>query len=143
MLKGFVENEDKPYNLMMILGRNIEAGVEMPPEMILGIVEIIEKKIRWTPIEEFFQLFPPIKRYADDGMWDYKSTKNMIEKDFGETFGKDDFKKLLMTKCYENRYVTRIGIAWVTSISDIKRRVTGTSVMESFFGEKGLPTSTT
>ncbi|MBN6886996.1 hypothetical protein ACUXCC_002003 [Cytobacillus horneckiae] len=132
IITTFLENKDKPYNLMLILGRNIEVGVTFPPDLMISLVDVIEKKIRWTPIDEFFQLFPPVKRYEDDGIWDYKSTLEMVANKFGETFGKDDFKYLLMTSCYENKFIQNIGFAWMDAISDLRQQQTGMSVMEEF-----------
>lgn len=126
------------YNNLIILGRNLEGKHEYSPELILAWVGKIEEQLRWTPVADFFRLFPPIKRYADDGTWDYHSTLDMIQREYGETFGKDALKHLLMTSCYENRFVQNIGYAWMDAVSDLNKRVTGKSVAAQFFEEKGL-----
>lgn len=118
------------YRNLLVLGRKLKAGVKYEPEQIIMAISLIEEQLMWTPIEDFFRLFPPIKRYADDGMWDYKSTLQMIERDFGERFGKGDFTTLLMTKCYENPFVHAVGIAFMKATAELYRRQTGKSLVE-------------
>ncbi|MGG2091901.1 hypothetical protein AB1283_04110 [Bacillus sp. S13(2024)] len=96
------------YNLLIRFGRFLDQGHEFEPEIVLATIEFINKKLQWTPVEDFFRVFPPIKEFEDDGSWDYKSTLEYIKENYGERFGKDDFIDLLMTHCYENRYVREL-----------------------------------
>jgi hypothetical protein len=129
-----------PYSNLIILGRNIvlkrKQGEKHDPEYILAWVNQIEEQLRWTPVKDFFRLFPPVKRYADDGVWDYNSTLKAISEDFGERFGKDDVKMLLMTSCYENKFIRAVGLAYITSISQIQRERTGRDPMQEFLNQK-------
>jgi len=123
------------YRNLIILGRNIRNGAKYEPEEILAVVHKIEEQLMWTPIEDFFRLFPPIKRYEDDGSWNYQSTLEMIKSEFGERFGKDDLIKLPMTHCYENKFVQTVGIKFMLSISELHRRRTGVTLAERVFRE--------
>ena len=123
------------YRNLIILGRNIRNGAKYEPEEILAFVHKIEEQLMWTPIEDFFRLFPPIKRYEDDGTWNYQNTLEMIKSEFGERFGKDDLSKLLLTPCYENKFVLAVGLKFMLSISELHRRRTGMTLIEQFFKE--------
>lgn len=135
-----------PYNHLIKLGRILKDHktaselAEQYPSETLGCIESIDRQMRFTKVSDFFSLFPPIKRYADDGVWDYKSTLSMIEKRLGTHFGKDDFKHLLMSECYENKFVHLVGYAFMCSISRIHKQRTGTSAFEKFFAEQGVRT---
>ncbi|GMA52013.1 hypothetical protein GCM10025857_68190 [Alicyclobacillus contaminans] len=106
------------------------------PEEVVAFVEATDRQVRFTPVADFFSLFPPIKRYADDGMWDYHSTLRMIEERLGTHFGKDEFKHLLMSDCYENRFVHLVGYAFMLAISELYKRQTGMSAFEAFLMEQ-------
>ncbi|MBA2878007.1 hypothetical protein HNR63_001061 [Anoxybacillus kamchatkensis] len=118
------------YRNLIVLGRNIRNGAQYKPEEILAFVHTIEEQLRWTPTEDFFCLFPPIKRYEDDGSWSYHGTLEMINREFGERFGKNDFLKLLMTHCYDNKFVRIVGIKFLLATSTIYRKRTGMSLAE-------------
>lgn len=129
--RGEIVNRQKNgYRNLLVLGRNLKAGAKYEPEEIIAAISLIEEQLLWTPVEDFFRLFPPIKRYTDDGTWDYKSTLKMIEEDLGERFGKGDFLKLLMMGCYENPFVNRVGIAFMKATSELYRKKTGKSLLE-------------
>ncbi|WP_010278896.1 hypothetical protein [Paenibacillus senegalensis] len=102
------------------------------PELIISLVEDAEKAIQWTSVQNFFSLFPPIKRYKDDGTWCFKSTKQMIQEDMGDKFGKDDLKLLLSSKCYENKFIHLVGFAFMVAASELYERHTGQDIMDGF-----------
>jgi hypothetical protein len=102
------------------------------PGLILQFVDAVDHQLLWTSTDEFFSVFTPIKRYADDGMWDYKSTMEMRKERLGTHFGKDDFKQILMTKCHENRYLHLVGISFMWSISRIHMMKTGGNLALDF-----------
>jgi len=102
------------------------------PELILGFVESVERQLRFTEVDEFFALFPPIKRYGDDGTWDYNSTLEMRRDRLGTHFGKDDFKHLIMSSCYENRFVQLVGLSFMCSISSMHKKQTGRILITEF-----------
>ncbi|MFD2334740.1 hypothetical protein ACFSR7_36315 [Cohnella sp. GCM10020058] len=108
------------------------------PHIVLTIVNAADKELRWTKVSEFFSLFPPIKRYEDDGTWCYNSTKKMIREDFRETFGKGDIKMLLMTRCYENKFFHLVGFAYMCATSELSKRKTGESLVTRMIRE-GVP----
>lgn len=118
------------YRNLLVLGRNIKSGARYTPEEFIVYVSKIEEQLMWTPTKDFFRLFPPIKRYEDDGSWSYHSTLEMINREFGERFGKGDFLKLLMTHCYENKFVQIVGIKFMLATSEIYRRKTGLSLAQ-------------
>jgi hypothetical protein len=125
-----VDRQKLGYRNLLVLGRNIKHGARYTPEEIIAFVSKIEEQLMWTPTKDFFRLFPPIKRYEDDGSWSYHSTLEMIDREFGERFGKGDFLKLLMTHCYENKFVQLVGIKFLLSTSELYRRRTGMSLAE-------------
>ncbi|WP_041638026.1 hypothetical protein [Anoxybacillus flavithermus] len=118
------------YRNLLVLGRNIKHGARYTPEEIIAFVSKIEEQLMWTPTKDFFRLFPPIKRYEDDGSWSYHDTLKMINREFGERFGKNDFLKLLMTHCYENKFVQMVGIKFMLATSEIYRKKTGLSLAQ-------------
>ncbi|MCP1355055.1 hypothetical protein [Aneurinibacillus migulanus] len=124
-----------PYNAIVIVGRNLISGHEYTPEQIIGIVDFIDKKLKWKSVDEFFEIFPPIKRYKNDGIWDYHSTLEMRRKRLGERFTGNDFKMLIMTTCYENKYLSEIGFAWMIAVSELSKRTTGKSTFERFIND--------
>jgi hypothetical protein len=121
------------YNLIIRFGRMISNGHKFEPELVLSTIQYIDKELRWTPIADFFTLFPPIKNHEDDGTWDYKTTNEMIQRDLGERFGKGDFLHLLMNRCYENKYLEFVGMAFVIATSDMSRKRTGRHLLTEFF----------
>ncbi|QOY36823.1 hypothetical protein AWH56_003990 [Anaerobacillus isosaccharinicus] len=93
-------NINNPYNSIITIGKALKDGARPADFDLVRLVEILEKQLRWTSVDQFFQVFPPIKNYQEDGTWCYKSTLEMIKTEFGERFCKDDFKKLLLKwKC--------------------------------------------
>ncbi|WP_027725452.1 hypothetical protein [Tuberibacillus calidus] len=124
------------YNLLIRFGRYLDEGKEFKPEVVLSTVEYIDRKLRWTPVKDFFRLFPPIKDYDNEsGWWDYQSTLEMIKNDFGKRFGKDDFKHLLMNACYENRFVQEVGVAYLKAIRRMSIRKIGRDPVAEFLNE--------
>jgi hypothetical protein len=103
------------------------------PEIVLAFVESIDKQLLWTSTDDFFSIFTPIKRYADDGMWDYHSTMKMRKERLGTHFGKDDFKHVIMTDCHQNKFLHLIGISFMWSISRMYQKQTGDSLLNGFF----------
>lgn len=106
------------------------------PDVILGFVESIDKQLQWTKIDDFFTVFTPIKRYANDDTWDYKSTMEMIQDDLGTHFGKDDFKRLIMNSCFNNKYLPLLGFAFMTSISSMHGKQTGRNLFLDFLNNQ-------
>lgn len=102
------------------------------PEQVLAFVNMIDQQLRFTKVDDFFSLFPPIKRYKDDGIWDYKSTMQMRKEELGSHFGKDAFKNLIMTTCYENKYLRLVGLSFMWSISRVHENRTGRDMLEDF-----------
>lgn len=123
----------KPYNLIIRLGRALNDGVELDPEKLVAIVDIIDREMRWKSVDEFFKFFPPIKNYEDDGFWTYKDAVEYIKNNFGERFTKDDFYKLLMTHLYESPHLQIIGSKYMLALSELNRRRTGISLATQFF----------
>ena len=130
------------YEMLLKLGRKLGSHsgaseyARSNPESVLSTVATAEKALLWTKIGDFFSLFPPIKRYDDDGSWDYKSTLQMIKKDFGTSFGKDDLKMLLMSKCYENKFIHLVGFAYMLAVSEVMKRATGEGALARFMREE-------
>lgn len=126
------------YDILLKLGRklgNHKRASELAksdPQMILSAVTAAERALLWKKVSDFFSLFPPIKRYDDDGSWDYHSTMKMIQEDLGTTFGKDDLKMLLMSRCYENRFIGLVGLAYMLAVSEMWRRTTGEDAFTRF-----------
>lgn len=136
------------YAAIIRFGRLLESKtttrkiVSEKPEIVLGFVESVDKALLWTSIDDFFLLFPPIKRYENDGTWDYASTQEMRKNRLGTHFGKDDFKHLLMTTCYENKFAQNVGYAFIESISSMHNRLTGRNMMVDFFESQGVTVHT-
>jgi len=130
------------YEMLLKLGRKLRdhtgtsETARRNPELIISTVVAAERSLLWTKVDDFFSLFPPIKRYEDDGSWDYKSTLQMIESDLGTSFGKDDLKMLLMSKCYENKYIHLVGFAYMIAVSEMMKRATGESAFVRFMREE-------
>jgi hypothetical protein len=138
-MNGYSEFEGRmemdAYNLLIRFGRMLEDGHKFSPELVLSTVQYIDNNLRWTPVEDFFRLFPPLKRYEDDGSWDYNSTLDFRKERFGERFGKDDFLELLMNTTYENRFLRRVGLAFMLATSRIRKRRTGMTMVEEFLNK--------
>lgn len=130
-------NNNNPYNSIIIIGKALTNGMKPADLDIVATVDNLERQLQWTRVDQFFQVFPPIKNYQEDGTWCYKSTMEMIRTEFGERFSKDDFKKLLMTRCYENRYLSALGLSWVIAVSNLRRKETGISAIEEFLNGEG------
>jgi hypothetical protein len=132
------QSTGKTYAQLIKFGRMLENHhkaqlmSEERPEVILAIVDSIDRQITWTKIDDFFSLFPPLKRYVDDGRWNYKSTLEMREEELGTYFGKDDFKYLLMTHCYENKFLRLIGLAFAWSVGRAHKQITGSELLDTF-----------
>ncbi|GEM_PF-1339988 len=129
------------YGMLVRLGRIAINHPNLPeekPEAFIHAAQYMERELIFTPIDDFFSLFPPIKRYCDDGSWDYASTNKMRKERFGTHFGKGDLPHLLMTGCYENRFVQRFGLALMMSIRvEHERRTGGDLIQEAFAKMKG------
>jgi hypothetical protein len=114
-----MDHAKNPYNILIWMGRMLDDKfffkyvVDQAPQVVVAYVNYLDQMMWLRPIDEFFRLFPPIKRYGDDGMWDYHSTLAMIRSEFGPIFCANDLKELLMTACYENRYVQNVGLAYM------------------------------
>ncbi|KON87487.1 hypothetical protein AF332_12045 [Sporosarcina globispora] len=110
------------YNQLIKLGRKIKSDKSIKdrsPEYIVNEIDSIEKKLQWSSIDDFFKLFPPVKKNADDGTWNYKSALEFIRINFGERFGRDDFKKIITNGLYENPYLFKVGVAYLISLSRV------------------------
>lgn len=135
-------SELNPYESMIKFGRLLVGSpdVDMPlknPELIINFVKLVEKGLLFQPIDEFFSLFPPIKRYKDDDTWDYFSTQKMRKEKLGTHFGKGDLAHLLMTTCYENRFIQELGDALIESITEMHKLTTGRSLLMDFLEANG------
>lgn len=136
------QSAGRTYAQLIKFGRLLEsydkaqAMCDEHPEVILAFVDSIERQLLWTKTDDFFSLFPPIKHYEDDGIWDYHSTMAMRKEELGTHFGKDDFKELLMNRCYENEYLQLVGIAFVWSISRMHKDQTGRSLAQDFLSSR-------
>lgn len=130
------------YSKLIRLGRMLKDHshankiVDDAPEVILSIVNTIEVWLRFTPVDDFFSIFPPLKRYDDDGTWDYQSTLKMRQDLLGTHFGKDDFKHLIMSSCYENKWLRLVGVSYMWSISRIYKRENGKDMLLDFLNQK-------
>lgn len=129
-----------PYNMMISLGRMIvDKGlkVEEQPEEVLNYFSVMSDLMKGRSVNEFFTVFPPVKRYADDGTWDYFSTLELKQR-LGETFTRESFQELLMSHCYENKYMWVLGLAFMNCISVLHEQRNGRSVMEEWAINNGL-----
>lgn len=135
-------SELNPYESMIKFGRILYGSpkidmAEKNPELIVHFVKLVEKDLMFKPIDDFFSLFPPIKRYKDDGSWDYFSTQTMRQEKLGTHFGKGDLAHLLMTTCYENKFIQALGDSLIESITNMHRNATGRSLMMDFLEQNG------
>jgi len=136
-------NNISPYAAMIKYGRilkdkeNRDLIIDERPELIVNFVSLIEKELIFTPVDDFFSLFPPIKRYEDDGIWNYSSTLKMKTERLGTHFGKGDLIHLLMTTCYENKYLHILGVSLMEAISNIHSKRTGRSLMMDWLESQG------
>ncbi|MEH7753649.1 hypothetical protein V7457_21355 [Bacillus toyonensis] len=128
---------DNPYNLLIKLGRILDGFptefAKTTPDLVLMVINKVDELMLFKRIEEFFTLFPPIKNYVEDGTWTYKNTLEYVANNHGEYFGKDVFKEFLMNRCYENKFVFNVGLAFMIAISTIRRRKTGMGMFTEFF----------
>lgn len=138
----------RTYAQLIMFGRllenhhNADKMSDDHPELILHFVNLIDKNLRFTKVDDFFSVFTPIKRYADDGMWDYHSTMKMRNERLGTHFGKDDFKHVIMSDCHQNKYLHLVGISFMWSISRMHKNQTGRSVITDFFESQGITVRT-
>lgn len=129
-----------PYNMMIKLGRLIiDKGfkVEDNPHEVFNYFSAMSDYMEGRSVNEFFTLFPPIKRYEDDGTWDYHSTLELKQK-LGETFTRESFQEILMSHCYENKYIWVLGLAFMNCIDCLYEKEKGRSVMETWAIDNGL-----
>ena len=128
---------NNPYNLLIKLGRILDGFpaefAKTNPELVLMVINKVDELILFKRIEEFFMLFPPIKNYVEDGTWTYKNTLEHVANNHGEYFGKDVFKEILMNRCYENKFIFNVGLAFMIAISTIRRRETRIDMFTEFF----------
>lgn len=135
--------EANPYESMIKFGRLLAGSPKFDlaserPELIIHFVKLIEKELLFKPVDDFFSLFPPIKRYKDDGSWDYFSTQKMRKEKLGTHFGKGDLAHLLMTTCYENKYIQALGDSLINSISEMHKLQTGRSLAMDILEQNGV-----
>lgn len=134
-------NVAETYGSLIRMGRIIKRHngfggltmAEKSPEMVIAFVDSIDKELRFTSVNDFFSIFPPIKRYSNDGFWNYYSVLQMREDQLGSHFGKDDFLDLLMTHCYENKYLRAVGIEFMRALTNLRRQETGHSLLSDLF----------
>jgi hypothetical protein len=106
------------------------------PNHILAFVDSVDCQLLWTSTDDFFSVFTPVKRYADDGRWDYRSTMKMRAEELGTHFGKNDFKQLLMSDWHQNKYLHLVGISFMWSISRVHGVRTGGSLLNDFLNKR-------
>lgn len=131
----------EPYNMIIKLGRlirNYGFQVEDDPQGTFNYFSIMSDLMEGRSVEEFFTVFPPIKTYQDDGTWNYQSTLEFKQK-LGKTFTRESFQSLLMSHCYENKYLLPLGLAFMNCISSLHEQKTGRSVMEDWAVSNGIP----
>jgi hypothetical protein len=108
------------------------------PEAVLQAINFINYHITWSKVDDFFKAFTVVKRYKDDGFWDYKSSNEYIKENLGERFTKDDFKQLVMSDITSNKYLHNVGFGYMRAISEMHKRQTGQSLGESFARDNGI-----
>lgn len=129
------------YSGMITMGRMLKRHPELAkenPENIFMFVHATAKMAEGTPVQDFFNLFPPIKHFEDDGTWDYYSTKKLIA-EMGENFTEESFISLLSKRCYENRFIGKLGLGFHLAMNELYRRETGHGLMEKIFSDNGIP----
>lgn len=107
------------------------------PEVVMAFVDSIDRQLLWTSTDDFFSAFTPIKRYSDDGRWDYHSTMRMRKEQLGSHFGTGDFKDVIMSACHENKYLKLVGLSFTWSISRSHKKKTGRSLLMDFLNSNG------
>ncbi|MGE7936798.1 hypothetical protein [Bacillus paramycoides] len=128
---------DNPYNLLIKLGRILDGFptefAKTNPDLVLMVINKVDELMLFKRIKEFFTLFPPIKNYVEDGTWTYKNTLEHVANNHGEYFGKDVFKEFLMNRCYENKFIFNVGLAFMIAISTVSGKETRMGMFTEFF----------
>ncbi|MBT2601248.1 MULTISPECIES: hypothetical protein [unclassified Oceanobacillus] len=122
------------YNMIIKLGRLIKNDgfqVKKNPQGVFNYFSLLSDLMEGRSVEEFFTVFPPIKDYEDHGSWNYQSTIE-LKQELGEKFTRESFQSLLMSHCYESKYLLPLGIAFMNCISLLHETRTGRSVMEDW-----------
>jgi hypothetical protein len=130
-----------PYNSMIRIGRLLRYNKITPENNAAELQEYfaaLESHMAGRSTEEFFQLFPPIKRYEDDGSWHYPSSLE-FKRELGPLFTKESFMELLMTRCYENPFISRLGIAFMRSAHAVYMQQTGKSMTVTYLRGSSIP----
>lgn len=125
---------------MIKLGRllkNSNFKVEDNPQGVFDYFSLLSDLMEGRAVGEFFTLFPPIKEYEEFGAWNYRFTLELKEK-LGETFTRKNFQSLLMSHCYESKYLLPLGLAFMNCISALHEQKTGRFVMEEWAIDHGL-----
>ncbi|GGJ51347.1 hypothetical protein [Virgibacillus salexigens] len=128
------EQTANPYNMMIELGRLIRNTNFEPkdaPDELFNYFSALSQMMEGRSVKEFFSVFPPIKRYEDDGIWNYYATIEEIA-EMGTEFTKESFQHLLMKHCYENKYMQCLGLAFMDCTSQLYKRKSGRSIMEEW-----------
>ncbi|QQE81574.1 hypothetical protein [Alicyclobacillus sp. SO9] len=117
-----------PYVHLVKLGRVLESHTvasnvaKNSPEFVLKHIALIEQHLQFRPIAEFLSVFPLRKRYADDGTWNYFVAQEMLQRDTGTHFGRDDFNNLIMCDCFASPYLSRIGFAYMVAVGAMHKK---------------------
>ncbi|PAF21734.1 hypothetical protein CHH49_09840 [Terribacillus saccharophilus] len=130
-----------PYNSIIRVGRFLRHKKISPDKNAVELQQYflaLESHMAGRSTEEFFELFPLIKIYMDDGSWDYPSSLKFKQK-LGSFFTKHSWNKVLMTHCYENPFISELGTALLMSASTLYRRQTGQTMMETYLRGSSVP----
>ncbi|PAD36349.1 hypothetical protein [Terribacillus saccharophilus] len=130
-----------PYNSMIRVGRLLRHKKITPENNAAELQQYfaaLESHMAGRSTEEFFKLFPPIKNYVEDGTWDYSSSLK-FKKELGPFFTKESFIELLMTRCYENPFISKLGLAFMMSASALYRQQTGQSIIKTYLSGSSVP----
>lgn len=128
-------------SLLVRLGRKLESNPNLPkenPEAVLEAINFINYHITWSKVDDFFKGFTVVKRYEDDGCWDYKSSNEYIKENLGERFTGDDFKHLIMCRITSNKYLSKVGFGYMQATSEMYKRISGKSFAEKFAEDSGI-----
>lgn len=123
-----------PYNMMIKLGRAVlDNGLKVEDHLqeVFNYFSVMSDLMEGESVEEFFTVFPPIKRYVDDGSWNYDSSLKR-KNNLGKTFTRESFQHLLMTSCYENKFLCALGLSFMRCISELYKRENNRSLMEEW-----------
>ena len=140
MIKLKDTKNTNPYVMIIHFSRVISSPDDMATEFpveSLNLVEIICQQLEGTKISDFLKVFPLRKRYANDEIWDYHSSKAKID-EMGSVFDKENVKKIIMMDCFENEAPSDLGIMFMMSVNQLNKRRKGIGIFEEFMYKEAL-----